>query len=198
MQDRIAAATSVVFSPFLVPIATILVIAQNYATTGHQTLLWIAIFITFFSILPVFFIFILFRLGRVSSLNLSAQEQRTSPLLFAMGTAFVGVGILYVIGAPPEIMWAGIAYVVNGVIFVAITQIWKISFHTGVTAGCITVLVLIVHIKFGWLSLLLPLIAWARVRRKRHTLVQAVVGVLIAVISTAVVLQLSVGIGFRS
>ena len=198
MQNRIAAATSVVFSPFLVPIATILIIAQNYATTGHQTLLWIVIVITFFSILPVFFIFILFRLGRVSSLNLAAKEQRTSPLLFAMGAAFIGVGILYLVGAPPEIIWVGIAYVVNGVIFVAITQIWKISFHTGVTAGCITVLVLIVHVKFGWLFLLLPLIAWARVRRKRHTLVQTIVGVLIAVVSTVVVLQLSEGVGFRS
>ena len=47
MQDRIAAAISVVFSPFLVPIATVLVVAQSYATTGHQAFLWILIVIKF-------------------------------------------------------------------------------------------------------------------------------------------------------
>ena len=77
------------------------------------------------------------------------------------------------------------------VIFGAITQVWKISFHTGVFTGCVTVLVLILHdARFAWLFLLVPLIAWARVRRKRHTLVQTVVGALIALINTVVVLSI--------
>jgi membrane-associated phospholipid phosphatase len=153
----------------------------------------------FFSLLPVFFIFILFRLGRVSNLNLEVKEQRTLPLLFVIGAACIGLGIFYVIGAPREIIWAGIAYIANGVIFGAITQVWKISFHTGVFTGCVTVLVLILHdARFAWLFLLVPLIAWARVRRKRHTLVQTVVGALIALINTVVVLRLCVEIGLGS
>ena len=150
----------------------------------------------FFSLLPVFFILILFRLGRVSHLNLEVKEQRTLPLLFAIGAACIGLGIFYIIGAPREIIWAGVAYISNGIIFGAITQVWKISFHTGVFTGCVTVLVLILHDAwFAWFFLLVPLIAWARVRRKRHTLIQTVVGALIALINTVVVLQLCVDIG---
>ena len=153
----------------------------------------------FFSLLPILFIFILFRLGRVSNLNLEVKEQRTLPLLFAIGAACIGLGIFYVIDAPRQIIWAGLAYIANGIIFGAITQFWKISFHTGVYTGCITVLVLILPARFAWLFawlfLLVPLIAWARVRRKRHTLVQTVVGALIALINTVVVLRLCVGIG---
>ena len=153
----------------------------------------------FFSLLPVFFIFILFRLGRVSNLNLEVKEQRTLPLLFAIGAACIGLGIFYVMDSPREIIWAGVAYIVNGVIFGAITQVWKISFHAGVYTGCVTVLVLILHdARFAWFFLLVPLIAWARVRRKRHTLVQTVVGALIALINTVVVLRLCVGIGLGS
>ena len=77
MKDRIAAAISVVFSPFLVPIATVVVVAHRYATSANQAFLWIVIVTTFFSVLPVFFILILFRFRRVSSLNLVVQEQRT-------------------------------------------------------------------------------------------------------------------------
>lgn len=153
----------------------------------------------FFSLLPILFILILFRLGRVSNLNLEVKEQRTLPLLFAIGAACIGLGIFYVIAAPREIIWAGLAYIANGIIFGAITQFWKISFHTGVYTGCVTVLVLILpDAGFAWLFLLVPLIAWARVRRKRHTLVQTVVGVLIALINTIVVLRLCVGIGLGS
>ena len=62
--------------------------------------------------------------------------------------------------------------------------------------SCVTVLVLILHDAwFAWLFLLVPLIAWARVRRKRHTLIQTVVGAVIALINTVVVLQFCVDIG---
>ena len=150
----------------------------------------------FFSLLPILFIFILFRLGRVSNLNLEVKEQRTLPLLFAIGAACIGLGSFYVIEAPREIIWAGIAYIANGIIFGAITQLWKISFHTGVYTGCITVLALILNdANLAWLFVLVPLIAWARIRRKRHTLVQTVVGALVALINTVVVLRLCVGIG---
>ena len=148
----------------------------------------------FFFLLPVFFILILFRLGRVTNLNLEIKEQRTLPLLFAIGAACIGLGIFFVIGASREIIWAGIAYITNAVIFGVITQFWKISFHTGVFTGCITVLILIFHdAKFAWLYLLVPLIAWARVQRKRHTLVQTMVGALVALINTVVVLKFCVG-----
>ena len=127
----------------------------------------------------------------MSNLNLEVKEQRKLPVLFAIGAACIGLGIFYAIGAPREIIWAGIAYIANGVVFGAITQVWKISFHTGVFTGCVTVLVLILHdARFAWLFLFVPLIAWARVRRKRHTLVQTVVGALIALINTVVVLRL--------
>jgi membrane-associated phospholipid phosphatase len=135
----------------------------------------------------------------VSNLNLEVKEQRTLPLLFAIGAACIGLGIFYVIDSPREIIWAGLAYIANGIIFGAITQFWKISFHTGVYTGCITVLVLILNDpRFAWLFLLVPLIAWARIRRKRHTLIQTVVGTLIALINTVVVLRLCVGIGLGS
>ena len=190
IPDKIAAATSIIFSPFLVPIATILLIVQRYAVTGLQAFLWATIVILFASLIPVIFIFILFCLGRVDDLHLAVKEQRISPLLFSMVSALIGAGILYLSNAPQEIIWAVMAYVVNGVVFTGITPVWKISFHTGVSAGCVTVLMFLMHAKFGWLFLLIPLIAWARIHRKRHTPLQTTIGALVAVVSTSVVLQL--------
>ena len=182
MLNRIAFATSIIFSPFFVPIGTILILALKY-TTGWQTFWCCTIIILFISVIPGLFIFILFRLGKLSDLRLAEQEQRFTPLCFLMVSALVGTCLLSWIDAPPEIVWTGIAYVVNGVVFTAITPFWKISFHSGVSAGCVAVLWFLAHPIFGWLFVLIPLIGWARVHRGRHTPLQTVVAVLVSIAS---------------
>jgi hypothetical protein len=191
MLDRTAAAISVLLSPFLVPVASILPVVYIYAVTLRQAILWPLIVILFISILPSLFVLMLFRLGQISDIQLTVGEQRVKPLFFSLASALVGSGILHLVDAPQEIVWICIAYAINAVVFTLITPLWKISFHSGVTAGCVTALTLLVSAQLAWLFLLLPLIAWARVHRKRHTLLQTVVAALIAIVSTAMVLQLS-------
>lgn len=48
MHNRIAAATSVLFNPFITPIAATFVIAENYAATTREMLMWMGIAFTFF------------------------------------------------------------------------------------------------------------------------------------------------------
>ena len=191
MLDRIAAAISFLLSPFLVPVVSIVLVVRIYAVPIQQALLWGLIVVLFVSVLPTLFILILFRFGQLSDIGLTIREQRAKPLFFSLASAFVGVGILYLVDAPREIVWLCIAYLINGIVFTLITPLWKISFHSGVAAGCVTALTLLVSIQLAWFFLLLPLIAWARVHRKRHTPLQTVVATLIAVVNTAMVLQLS-------
>lgn len=190
MLDRIAVTISVLFSPFLLPIASILLIVRMSVTTMQQGLLWMVIVVLFASVLPMLFILILFRLGRLSDIRLTVREQRAKPLMFALISAFVGTGILHILNAPREIVWLCIACLINGVVLTLITQVWKISFHSGVAAGCMTGLATLSS-QFVCLFILLPFIAWARVHRKRHTYLQTIIAAPIAVASTAVVLQLA-------
>jgi len=190
MLDRIAVVISVLFSPFLVPITSILLIVRIYAATIQHRLLWVLIVILFASVLPTLFILMLFRLGHLSDIRLTVREQRLKPLLFSLASALIGSGVLHLVHAPREIVWLCIAYAANGVVFTLITLLWKISFHSGVAAGCMTALMMLVSSQFAPLFLLLPLIAWARVHRKRHTVLQTVVAAPIAVANTVAVLRL--------
>ena len=148
------------------------------------------IVILFASVLPMLFILILFRLGRLSDIRLTVREQRATPLMFSLVSAFVGTGILHILEAPREIVWLCIACLINGIVLTLITQVWKISFHSGVAAGCMTGLATLSS-QFVCLFILLPFIAWARVHRKRHTYLQTIIAAPIAAASTAVVLQLA-------
>ncbi|MCE2394385.1 hypothetical protein J4G02_07320 [Candidatus Poribacteria bacterium] len=191
MLDRIAVTISVLFNPFLLPLASILIIVWLSVTTTQQGLLWMVIVILFASVLPMLFILLLFRLGQLSDFRLTVREQRAKPLIFSLVSALVGSGILYLLDAPREIVWLCIACVINGVVLTLITQVWKVSFHSGVAAGCMTGLVTLISSQFVYLFILLPFIAWARVHRKRHTYLQTIIAAPIAVASTAVVLQLA-------
>ena len=191
MLDRVAVTISVLFSPFLLPIASILLIVRTYVTTMRQGLLWMVIVVLFASVLPMLFILILFRLGRLSDVRLTVREQRAKPLMFSLVSALVGITILHIFDAPPKIVWLCIACVINGVVLTLITRVWKISFHSGVAAGCMTALTALISSQFVCLFILLPFIAWARVHRKRHTFLQTFVAAPIAIANTAVVLQLA-------
>ena len=187
---RIAWGTSVLFSPFLVPIATAVGVIQKHAAP-QNALRWLVIVVLFVTVLPVLSIAVMVRYAKVSDLHLHNREERLLPLCCTLVSMVVGTVLLHQLGAAREIVWAGIAYIVNSVIFSAITPIWKISFHSSVATGCVTVLVMLVNPQFGWLFLLIPLIAWARVYRKRHTLLQTVVGAVLAVGSTVFILYLA-------
>lgn len=191
MLNRIAVTISVLFSPFLLPIASILLIVRSSVATMQQGLLWMVIVILFAGVLPMLYIFILFRLGRLSDVRLTVREQRAKPLMFSLISALVGSGILHLLNVPQEIVWLCIACVINGLVLTLITQVWKISFHSGVAAGCMTGLATIISSQFVYLFILLPFIAWARVHRKRHTFLQTVIAAPIAIANTAVVLRLA-------
>ncbi len=191
MLNRIAVTISVLFSPFLLPIASILLIVRTSVVTMQQGLLWMVIVILFASVLPMLYIFILFRLGRLSDVRLTVREQRAKPLIFSLVSALVGIGVLHLLNVPQEIVWLCIACVINGLVLTLITQVWKISFHSGVAAGCMTGLATLISSQFVYLFILLPFIAWARVHRKRHTFLQTIIAAPIAIANTAMVLQLA-------
>lgn len=187
---RLAWCISIVFSPFLVPIATAIGVIQKHAAP-QDILRWSGIVVLFVTVLPVLSIAVMARLTKVSDLHLKNREERFLPLCCTLVSMIVGTFLLHHLGAEREIVWAGVAYIINSVVFLAITLTWKISFHSSVTTGCVTVLAMLVNPQLGWLFLLIPLIAWARVYRKRHTLLQTVVGAVLAVGNTALVLHLA-------
>lgn len=184
IRNRVALGTSIVFSPFIVPIVTAIFVIHKHAETGRELLHWLVVVSIFVTVLPILVIIVLFRFSKVSNIHLHTKEERLIPLCFTMVSMIVGTLVLYKIGANNSIIWVCQAFIVNSVVFSIITPLWKISFHTSVATGCIMVLTLLVNLNLVWLFLLMPLIAWARVYRDRHTPLQTVAGTLLAIVNT--------------
>jgi hypothetical protein len=103
------------------------------------------------------------------------KEERLPLFLTAVIAQGVGVMVAYLIDRHPlaEIL---LSFWVLAGVFLLITLVWKISVHCGVNATMATVIFWMGGVKYWWVFLIIPVVAWARVSAKKHTLAQAVAG----------------------
>lgn len=114
-----------------------------------------------------------------TDLDVSHRTQR--PLLFNISALFC---LAYILGIflfhGPFILLAVGLGIVFGIIVVSFvnTKI-KASIHTATIAAIVFALVLVYGRMFAPLLLLIPLMSWARVKIKRHTISEAIVGAIL-------------------
>lgn len=99
----IALGTSVIFSPFIVPIVTAIFVIHKHAGTSQEVILWLTIVATFVTVLPILAITLLFRFSKVSNLHLHTKEERLMPLCFTLASMILGTIVLYWVGQIKEL-----------------------------------------------------------------------------------------------
>ncbi|MDD3819358.1 MAG: photosystem II protein Y, partial [Actinomycetota bacterium] len=98
-----------------------------------------------------------------------------------------GFFILYILKAPLFLKAMSLTTIILIVILGIITYFWKVSMH----AAWITFMVVTFNVLFGRLMLLLlpliPVVGWARIRIKRHTVNQVISGSIISFLTSFLV-----------
>jgi hypothetical protein len=169
---------SLILNPLLIliPVPFFLV----YEKTGDFLLSFI------WTIVSVFFIFVYFlailigiRIGVFADLDVSKKEQR--PLLFSIGMVLTLIYfvVLFLFHAP-GILIVGATSIVLGILVLGVINMFtKASGHLTVLSALLTFLI----IAEGWRAcaalVLLPVLIWARIKTKNHTLLQTLLGTLI-------------------
>ena len=117
-------------------------------------------------------------------MHIPEKEDRIKPLVVACISYIICLVILYVLKGPLFLKAIFAISIVSTIILTIITYFWKICLHT----SGITFMVITFYILFGkWILLmipLIPLIGWARVKMKKHTVNQVILGAGITAITT--------------
>jgi hypothetical protein len=184
-QKIIAEIISLILNPLfvLVPVPFFLV----YEKTGSLMLsfAWTAVSVSF---IFIYFLVILtgIKIGIVSDLDISKREQR--PLLFLIGMVLtlIYLATLFLFHAP-GILIIGTMSIILGIIILGVVNTYtKVSWHLAVLSALLTFLI----IAEGWRALvgllLLPVVAWARIKTKNHTLFQTILGALLGAVTILV------------
>jgi len=177
---------STVCNPFLTSLALFVVLAGARAHTATD--FWVLLFNSAFftSIGPMLYIFALYATDRISDLDMSVRSERQSVfsafvVFFVLGA--VDLGLIHA----PKIMTATMASLAASSLVVGvITMYWKISTHAvGITAPLVASLYLFGREPLPFF-ILIPIVGWARVYLKAHTVSQVIAGTALGALSTVI------------
>ncbi len=140
------------------------------------------------TILPFVFVFILFRLKKISTLTLDDKKDRTIPQLFScINYTVVSLSMVYKLGINDALTLSMIAVTISLIAITITTRYWKISTHTSGIAG-IFAIATVLYLKYPSDAFFIPylillsltvFVCIARLHLKVHTLAQILCGCLL-------------------
>jgi membrane-associated phospholipid phosphatase len=176
MRETLAKLISNILNPFLIGVAVLVLVAFETTATTADAFKWSAIALAL-SVLPVFIVTIcMVRLKMLDGLFTNPRRQRNLLYLLASVLAALGCGLLWYLDAPRLISVTFTAGLAAIVIFMIINYFWKISLHTAFISASVAVVIIVYGAAAAWASVLVPPVAWARIKLKQHTLAQVITG----------------------
>ena len=137
------------------------------------------------TLIPFVFVFILFKLKKISSLSLNDKRDRPIPQLFSFfNYLFVTIFMIDKIGINDALTLAMISVTTSLIIITITTHYWKISAHSSGVSGILAI-VSVLFFKYQSENFLIPYIilliltvsvCLARLYLKVHTLLQVLIG----------------------
>ncbi|HEU5315287.1 MAG TPA: hypothetical protein VFX49_04215 [Chloroflexota bacterium] len=177
---RAAQLISIVGLPPLLAIATIVALSTSAIADPAEAVRVALISSFFIAVAPVLYIVYLIKHNKIEGgADLQHREERWRPYLVGIGSCVVGFLVLLRLQAPASILVLTLCYAINTTVMAVITQRWKISAHAAGAALPATAL----YAFFGTAALafavVVPMVCWARVRVKMHTVAQVSAGALL-------------------
>lgn len=186
MSKKIAELISLILNPLvlLLPVPFFLVFEKT--NNLPRSIAWTGIS-TFFIFLYFILIVVGIKFGIFSDLDVSRRKQR--PVLFLVGL-FLAISyliFLFLFHAPGILQIGTFALIVGLFVIGFVNMFTKASGHLAVLSAFLTFAVLVEGWKLLGFFILLPLLAWARIKTKNHTLLQTVLGSVIGILTTVIV-----------
>jgi membrane-associated phospholipid phosphatase len=175
---------STIFNPFLTALALFVILSHASAKTTFD--FWKLLFVsTFFtSIGPMLYVFWLYATDRISDLDMSVRTERETVISAFVVFDLLGAGALWLVHAPRVMIATMLGYFAATLVVGYITRYWKISTHAlGITAPLVALSLLYGRQVLPFL-VLIPMVCWARVYLKAHTVAQVVAGAALGAVST--------------
>lgn len=137
---------------------------------------WVAIYVICALGIPMGYLVHLLRHGRITDIDLQRRDQRARPLIVTLGGLLIA-WLLFALGRAPLSfrILAGASLAQAGLVLL-ITLQWKISMHTSTAAGMTVLILSVVGAAAAPVAITIPLIAWSRIKLRRHTLMQTLAG----------------------
>lgn len=175
MMSSLAQVISFLFNPVLLLVFLPLLLVYRTTHNVVLSLAWTG-YTLIFLLTMIFFVIYGVHKKIFTDMDVSKRTQR--PLLFVVSIVMSLVYLwgLAFLGGPRILSVVAVGFIISILIISVINTKLKVSFHVA-TVSALLFTMAIVYQGFYYLTLLLiPMVAWARLRIKRHTLSETIVG----------------------
>ena len=182
-EEVVARWISNLFCPPLVGILAAFVFLFYAAPNPRGIWPWVALTLPLVSLPPLAYVLWLMRKGELTDFHMPSRRSRLKPLSLMMVWGGTCILLLRYWGAPKVfivILLTALGYMM---VLSTITLFWKISFHSTAISAAASV-GLITSGFTGWsitITLLIPVVVWARAYLHRHTITQIAAGCFIGI-----------------
>ncbi|HSX58531.1 MAG TPA: hypothetical protein VLE47_04680 [Candidatus Saccharimonadales bacterium] len=183
-MKKFAQIVSIVFEPYTVSFVALVLVTHQLPVSTEEKIGWFFAAVALGG-LPALAVYLYERkIGKIHDVFITNRlERRDVQLAWFLGSgAFFLVALAF--DAPRLLLALSLTLVVLSFLITLISLYWKVSVHmVGVTLF-VTLLLLCYSVSTFWLLILLPLVAWARVRLGQHTLSQVTVATIMTIAVT--------------
>ena len=186
---RLAKLVGYVISPLVLPPILFGFVLHHAGASPAETVRVALLVAVLLGGVPLAYVYGMVRRGAASSIELYDRKHRTRPFLCFIGSATAAALAVGIAGETAVALLLALlgCSILNVVLVLLINLRWKISVHTASLAGFAVILLVVgarlpgepteVHGAAWTAGLLVPLVAWARVRIGAHTPAQVLGGV---------------------
>lgn len=179
-MNNLAFMLSRIFDPVVeIPLLLALAVLYAYFNGYEWQYLFVLLFIDAF--LPFLFFYSQLKRHIIHDWDITNRKERYPLYGFTLAAHLAGVLMTFLFGqiAVGKIL---LVFWTLALAFFVITLFWKISVHAGVNAAMATFLVHLWGPRFLWMYFILIPVGWSRVYLAKHSWLQYIGGVLLAVI----------------
>ena len=185
MRDRLARWISILFDSSVLSIPIFL--AFGWIESGISGLGWAALILIIVTGIPLAYLTIGIKRGWVSDMEMTKRSERPRFILISLSSDVLALLILHILHGPHLLSVIVLTYFCLAITMLTISSFWKISLHMAGVSGFATALLYVFGYPAIWAFLSLPLVAWARLHRRKHTPAQLVAGAIAGALITILV-----------
>ncbi|OGY22584.1 MAG: hypothetical protein A2126_00395 [Candidatus Woykebacteria bacterium GWB1_45_5] len=177
----LAIAITKILNPFLTSLATIAIVIFIQQMPTSQKVLWFVLGVLV-AAAPTLVLYLDYSRKQVSSFWSPEGKERTKAFWAWVGLALIYTILGYWLAAPRLVIALALVLLVLGVINLVLSSYFKLSVHSELVTLFVLVSVLAVSVSLIYLVILIPLVGWARVYLKAHSLSEVSFGVFVSIL----------------
>jgi hypothetical protein len=185
LADRLARWLSILFDSSLISVPVFL--AFGWIGGGLPGMGWATLILLIVTGIPLAYLWIGRKRGWVGDMEMTRRSDRPRFILVSLGSDAFALLALWAGQGPQLLSVIVLTYLCLAIVMLTISSFWKISMHMAGAGGFSTALLFVFGLPALAAFLSLPLVAWARLHRRKHTPAQLAAGAVAGALITTLV-----------